>query len=57
MDHGTPTTTGLPQNAYRELKEGEEYLPIMDPRSRPPEVTPYSIILGLVMAVIFSAGV
>ena len=47
---------GLPQNAYRELKEGEEYLPILNPQSSPPEVTPYSIFLGIIMAVIFSAA-
>jgi len=56
MDHLESTKTGLPPNAYRELNEGEEYLPILDPRSSPPEVTPYSVILGLVMAVIFSAA-
>lgn len=46
----------LPENAYRELAPGEEYKPIMPASSRPSEVTPYSVIMGLVMAVIFSAA-
>ena len=28
----------LPDNAFRELKEGEEYRPVMDPRKTYPEV-------------------
>ncbi|MFA7228262.1 MAG: oligopeptide transporter, OPT family [Melioribacteraceae bacterium] len=51
-----PTNGGLPSNAYTELKQGEEYLPIMSPHIAFPEVTPYSVITGLVMAVIFSAA-
>ncbi|MCK5573522.1 MAG: OPT/YSL family transporter, partial [Bacteroidetes bacterium] len=56
MDEHQVTKSGLPENAYRELKEGEEYLPVMDPRSTPPEVTPWSVIWGLLMAVVFSAA-
>ena len=48
--------SGLPENAYRELKLGEEYKPVMDPKFTFPEVTPWSVIWGLVMAVIFSAA-
>ncbi|MCX6169017.1 MAG: oligopeptide transporter, OPT family [Ignavibacteriales bacterium] len=51
-----PTNGGLPVNAYTELKPGEEYVPIMSPHIAFPEVTPYSVITGLVMAVIFSAA-
>lgn len=51
-----PTNGGLPLNAYTELKPGEEYVPIMSPHIAFPEVTPYSVITGLVMAVIFSAA-
>lgn len=51
-----PTNGGLPFNAYTELKPGEEYVPIMSPHIAFPEVTPYSVITGLVMAVIFSAA-
>ena len=47
---------GLPENAMRELKPGEKYEPIMRPDQTYPEVTTYSVILGLVMAVIFSAA-
>lgn len=56
MEQQAPQATGLPDNAYKELKPGEEYRPILDPAAAPPEVTPYSVILGLIMAVIFSAA-
>jgi len=52
----TPTNGGLPSNAYTELKPGEEYKPIMSPHISFPEVTPYSVITGLLMAVLFSAA-
>ncbi len=55
-EHHTTAGKGLPENAYTELKPGEEYKPIMSPHIDFPEVTPYSIITGLVMAVIFSAA-
>ena len=48
--------SGLPENAYRELKEGEVYNPIMSPGKQYKEVTPWSVFWGLVMAVIFSAA-
>lgn len=50
------TTIGLPENAYKELKEGEEYSPVMDPSKAYPEVTPWSVGWGLVMSVLFSAA-
>ncbi|MGB5874718.1 MAG: oligopeptide transporter, OPT family [Bacteroidota bacterium] len=56
MDEHQAQKSGLPENAYKELKEGEEYLPVMDPRFSTPEVTPWSVIWGLLMAVIFSAA-
>ena len=46
----------LPESAFRELKEGEKYEPILRPDREYPEVTPYSVGLGLIMAVIFSAA-
>ncbi len=46
----------LPENAFRELKKGEEYVPVMKPGEEYPEVTPYSVSVGLLMAVIFSAA-
>lgn len=48
--------TGLPENAYRELKEGEEYHPVMPPGRVVPEINFRSVSLGLLMAVIFSAA-
>ncbi len=49
--------TGLPENAFRELKQGEEYIPIMSPNKQYKEVTPWSVIWGgLIMAIIFSAA-
>lgn len=51
-----PTEMSLPDNAFRELKEGEQYVPPMRPERNYPEVTPYSVTLGLIMAVIFSAA-
>ncbi len=50
------TLKGLPENAYKELKEGEQYRPIMEPEKSYPEVTPWSILWGLVMAMLFSAA-
>lgn len=47
---------GLPENAYSELKEGEEYQPIMSPHKQVPEVNTWSVLWGLVMAIIFSAA-
>jgi len=47
---------GLPENAYTELKEGEEYQPIMSPHKIVPEVNTWSVLLGLLMAVLFSAA-
>ena len=46
----------LPDNAFRPLSEGEEYEPLMKPTVQYREVTPWSIVWGLLMAVIFSAA-
>ena len=46
----------LPENAHRELGPGEEYKPILSPDKSFPEVTPYSVVMGLIMVVIFSAA-
>lgn len=48
--------SGLPENAFRELKPGEEYKPVMSPEKQYKEVTPWSVIWGLLMAVLFSAA-
>jgi putative OPT family oligopeptide transporter len=54
--HSNQDTSTLPPNAYKELKEGEGYLPIMPADTQPAEVTPYSVITGMFMAVLFSAA-
>lgn len=46
----------LPENAFRELGADEEYRPLMHPAREYAEVTPYSVITGLILAVIFSAA-
>ena len=46
----------LPDNAARELQPGEKYVPILKPDKTYPEITPYSVSLGLIMAIIFSAA-
>jgi len=46
----------LPENAYRELKEGEKYVPIIPDEAGVPEVTARSITFGLLMIIIFSAA-
>ena len=49
-------SNSLPDNAYRELRPGEEYHPIMPAASRPKVVTLYSVLFGIVMAIVFSAA-
>ena len=49
-------SNSLPDNAYRELRPGEEYHPVMPAASRPQEVTLYSVLFGIVMAIVFSAA-
>lgn len=55
-EHHGGQIKGLPENAYRELKPGEEYIPLMPANTTPAEITPYSVIMGLLMAVLFSAA-
>lgn len=50
------TDSGLPENAFRELAADEKYVPVMNPASAQEEVTPYSVGMGLLMAIIFSAA-
>ena len=50
------TKIQLPENATRELKDGEKYEPVMPSQSKPKEVTVYSVVMGLIMAVLFSAA-
>ncbi|MDE6101201.1 MAG: OPT/YSL family transporter [Paramuribaculum sp.] len=46
----------LPDNAFRQLGADEHYRPVMHPARDYPEATPYSITMGLILAVIFSAA-
>lgn len=46
----------LPENASRPLKPGEKYEPILPANKQFPEVTPYSVGMGVLMAVLFSAA-
>ncbi len=46
----------LPENARRELKPGEEYKPLLSPSQNYKEVTPWSVCIGLLMTIVFSAA-
>ena len=46
----------LPDNAFRELKEGESYEPVMSPRKTYAEVNGWSVTWGVLMAMLFSAA-
>ena len=46
----------LPENAFRELKDGEEYEPLMSPQGNYPEVNTWSVTWGVLMAMLFSAA-
>ena len=50
------THNALPENAQRELAPGEEYKPLLSSERQWAEVTPYSVAIGLLMVVIFSAA-
>ena len=56
MEQGNEKQTGLHENAFRPLKEGEEYKPIMSPDKVYPEVNLWSVSWGIAMAVLFSAA-
>ena len=60
MKQGDPQTeepiTGLPENAFRELKPNEVYNPLMSPNKTYPEVNLWSVLWGICMAVLFSAA-
>ena len=56
MEPQEQKTTSLPENACRELKEGESYRPILSPEKKYKEVTAWSVTVGLLMTVLFSAA-
>ncbi|WP_315577835.1 OPT/YSL family transporter [Hoylesella oralis] len=56
MEKKEKETVQLPENAFRELKDGEEYTPVMSPQQNYPEVTGWSVTWGILMAMLFSAA-
>ena len=56
MQENDSLEKNLPENAYRELTPGEVYKPVMSANKTFPEVTTWSVVMGLLMAVIFSAA-
>ncbi|MCD6440838.1 MAG: oligopeptide transporter, OPT family [Candidatus Marinimicrobia bacterium] len=49
-----PAQVKLPENAYRKLHEGEEFVPVIPDDKIVPEVTGYSLTWGLFYSVLFS---
>ena len=56
MENQEKLNVQLPENAFRELKEGEQYEPIMSPNKTFPEVNAWSLTWGVLMAMLFSAA-
>ncbi len=56
MEEKEKQNVQLPENAFRELKEGEAYEPMMSPQKNYPEVNGWSVTWGVVMAMLFSAA-
>lgn len=56
MEEKQKDVVQLPENAFRELKEGEEYQPVMSPQQVYPEVNAWSVTWGVMMVVLFSAA-
>jgi len=54
MSVGTQKGSLLPENAYRKLEPGEEYIPVVPDDKIVPEVTPYSLLWGIFYALLFS---
>jgi len=54
MTDSQPKQIRLPENAYRKLKEGEEFTPVVPADRIVPEVTTYSLLWGLFYSVLFS---
>ncbi len=55
-DNIQESSGGLAENAFRELKEGEQYRPVMNPTKPQAETTVYSVSIGLLLAIVFSAA-
>jgi len=46
----------LPENAFRELRAGEDYVPVIPPERVVPEVTVRSVVQGILWSIVFSAA-
>lgn len=56
MEKDQQMGTQLPENAFRELRDGEQYEPLMRPDKTYPEVNVWSVTWGILMAILFSAA-
>ena len=56
MEENEKEIIQLPENAFTELKDGEQYEPVMNPKREYPEVNAWSVTWGIVMAMLFSAA-
>ncbi len=56
LDPAQVDPTELPENAFRELAADESYNPVIPADADAREVTPYSVGMGLLLAVLFSAA-
>ena len=56
MEENEKEIIQLPENAFTELKDGEQYEPVMNPQREYPEVNAWSVTWGIVMAMLFSAA-
>ena len=56
MEENEKEIIQLPENAFTELKDGEQYEPVMNPKRDYPEVNAWSVTWGIVMAMLFSAA-
>jgi putative OPT family oligopeptide transporter len=54
--HGNPSTSSLPQNAYKTLAPGETYQPIVPAATIVPETTWRSVLWGLLLCVVFTVA-
>ncbi|MCB1183305.1 oligopeptide transporter, OPT family [bacterium] len=55
MDVGSGSKS-LPENAYRKLNAGESYTPVVPAATIVPEITGYSLGMGIFFAIVFSAA-
>ncbi|MDR0754076.1 MAG: oligopeptide transporter, OPT family, partial [Prevotellaceae bacterium] len=56
MENNEEKIIGLPDNAFTELKQDEEYKPVMPSNKRFPEANTWSVLWGLLMVALFSAA-